>query len=39
MGLKAYPLGVVYDALLTAAEYLRQFSKTWDPAPRATERA
>ena len=30
MGQKAYALGTVYDALLTAAEYLRQFSKTWD---------
>jgi hypothetical protein len=29
MGQKAYALGAVYDALLTAAEYLRQFSKTW----------
>lgn len=33
MGQKAYALGVVYDALVTAAEYLRQFSKTWDPHP------
>ena len=29
MGQRAYALGVVYDALLTAAEYLRQFSQTW----------
>ena len=29
MGQTAYALGVVYDARLTAAEYLRQFSKTW----------
>ena len=29
MGQTAYAYGVVYDALLTAAEYLRQFSKTW----------
>jgi hypothetical protein len=37
MGQKAYALGVVYDALLTAAEYLRQFSETWAPRPsRAT---
>lgn len=31
MGVRAYALGAVYDALLTAAEYLRQFSKTWEP--------
>ncbi len=29
MGQTAYALGVVYDARLTAAEYLRQFSRTW----------
>jgi hypothetical protein len=29
MGQTAYAYGVVYDARLTAAEYLRQFSKTW----------
>jgi hypothetical protein len=33
MGQKAYALGRVYDALLTAAEYLRQFSKTWAGSP------
>jgi Starch synthase catalytic domain len=31
MGQRAYALGVVYDAMLTGAEYLRQFSKTWGP--------
>jgi len=31
MGQAAYALGPVYDALLTAAEYLRQFSRTWLP--------
>ena len=29
MGQAAYAFGPVYDALLTAAEYLRQFSGTW----------
>ncbi len=29
MGQAAYAFGPVYDALLTAAEYLRQFSHTW----------
>ena len=31
MGQTAYAFGPVYDALLTAAEYLRQFSHTWLP--------
>jgi hypothetical protein len=31
MGQKAYALGAVYDAMLTGAEYLRQFSQTWEP--------
>jgi hypothetical protein len=31
MGQAAYAFGPVYDALLTAAEYLRQFSHTWLP--------
>jgi Starch synthase catalytic domain len=33
MGQKAYALGAINDALMTAAEYLRQFSKTWQPGP------
>ena len=31
MGQKAYAFGRVYDAMLTGAEYLRQFSLTWEP--------